>query len=196
MVIGLNGRLKSGKDTTFQIIQELYPHAERVSFADKLKDSAAASLNMSRDSLEKLKNIEDIQLGLIFPASEEYDEIFNEMIEWSMTIREYLQRYGTESHRDVFGTDFWVDQALPLDINHFDRLIVVTDVRFPNEVQRVKDVGGTMWKVERETATAFGAHPSEQDLDSYINVFVDNTGTLDDLRAQVKQLLDRTMVPC
>ena len=196
MVIGLNGRLKSGKDTTFQIIQELYPHAERVSFADKLKDSAAASLNMSRDSLEKLKNIEDIQLGLIFPATEEYDEIFNEMIEWSMTIREYLQRYGTESHRDVFGENFWIDQALPLDVNHFDRLLVVTDVRFPNEVQRVKDVGGTMWKIERETETLFSAHPSEQDLDSYINVFVDNTGTLDDLRTQVKQLLDRTMVPC
>ena len=113
-----------------------------------------------------------------------------------MSIREYLQRYGTESHRDVFGTDFWVDMALPLDTDHSDRLLVVTDVRFPNEVIRVLDLGGVVWKLERETATLHSAHPSEQDLDEWVNVFVDNTGSLDDLRVQVKQLLDRMMVPC
>jgi len=81
MVIGLNGRLKSGKDTTYQIIQELYPHAERVSFADKLKDSAAASLNMPREMLETLKNLEDVKLCLMFPSDETVDDIFNQMME-------------------------------------------------------------------------------------------------------------------
>ena len=30
-----------------------------------------------------------------------------------MTFREFLQRYGTEAHRDVFGKDFWLEYTLP-----------------------------------------------------------------------------------
>jgi hypothetical protein len=49
MLIGLNGRLKSGKDTTFLIIKELHPEAEQVSFAAKLKEAAAASIGLDVD---------------------------------------------------------------------------------------------------------------------------------------------------
>ena len=195
MIIGLNGRLKSGKDTTFSIIQNLYPHAERVSFADKLKDSAAASLNLPRDLMEELKNEEDIKLVFAFPV-EGYDRLYSRVSHYEMNIREYLQRYGTESHREVFGTDFWVDMALPLDIEHSDRLLVVTDVRFPNEAIRVLDLGGQIWKIERETATAHSDHPSEQDLDKWVDVFVDNTGSLDELQEKLVDLTNRMMVPC
>ncbi len=195
MIIGLNGRLKSGKDTTFSLIKELYPHAERISFADKLKDSAAASLNLPREIMEELKNIEEVKLVFGFPTMR-HDALFARVVNWEMNIREYLQRYGTESHREVFGTDFWVDMALPLDIEHDDKLLVVTDVRFPNEARRVLDLGGQVWKIERETVTAHSDHPSEQDLDAWVNVFVDNTGSLDDLREKLKDLTNRMMVPC
>lgn len=195
MIIGLNGRLKSGKDTTFSIIKDLYPHAERVSFADPLKDSAAASLNLPREVMEELKNEEAIRLVFAFPNEDGYDELFTRVVEWEMNIREYLQRYGTESHRDVFGSDFWVDMALPLDIDHKDKLLVVTDVRFPNEAIRVLDLGGTIWKIERETVTAHSDHPSEQDLDKWVDVFVDNSGSLYDLRENLKLLMNRITVP-
>lgn len=196
MVIGLNGKLQSGKDTTYQIIKEFYPHAERISFADKLKDSAAAALNMDRELMEKLKTMEDVNLVLLFPPDDKYLSIFNELRSWKLSMREYLQFYGTEAHREIFNDNFWVDQALPADIDHSDRLIVVTDVRFPNEVIRVLDLGGVVWKLQRVTESRHSAHPSEQDLDVWVNVFVDNTGSIDDLRVKVKQLLDRMMVPC
>jgi len=130
-----------------------------------------------------------------FP-SEGYEILFQQMVDYQMTIREYLQRYGTESHREVFGTDFWVDMALPIDTDHSDKLLVVTDVRFPNEATRVKDLGGQVWKIERETETAHGDHPSEQDLDQWVDVFVDNTGSLYDLRQTLNRLMNRMMVPC
>jgi hypothetical protein len=175
MLIGLNGRLKSGKDTTFNVIKELEPTAERVSFAAKLKESAAASIGLDVDTLEMLKGKED----LFFIAGGVFK--FN--------VRQYLQWFGTEGHREVFGDNFWVDQALPRDLVHDARLIVVTDMRFPNEAQRVIDLGGLTVKVEREVETAHSAHASEQNIDEMIDYFLDNTGTLDDLRESVKGLI-------
>lgn len=183
MIIGLNGRLKSGKDTTFQIIQELYPEAKRVSFADPLKDSAAAALGLPRDKMEWLKGEEDYKYtltknGEIVPGWG-----------WEFNVREYLQRYGTEAHRNVFGDDFWVDMALAPDLDHSKDLLVVTDMRFPNEAQRVLDLDGITVKVEREIETKHSSHPSEQDIDHLIELFLDNTGTLEDLRTNVTELL-------
>lgn len=197
MIIGLNGRLKSGKDTTCEIIKELYAHAERVSFADALKDSAAAALKLDRDVLEELKNLEEISLRIAFVEDDSINEdLFNRVSDWTLTFREYLQLYGTEAHREIFGDNFWVDQVLPVDIDHHDRLLVITDVRFPNEAERVKELGGVIWKIERSTQTRHAEHPSEQNIDSYVDVFVSNNGTKLDLRNNVEKLLNRMMVPC
>lgn len=181
MIIGLNGRLKSGKDTTFGIIQELYPEAKRVSFADPLKDSAAAALGIDRELMEQMKADEDAMWMLFDSAGNAVGPMFN--------TREYLQRYGTEAHREVFGDDFWVDMALAPELDHSNDLLVVTDMRFPNEAQRVLDLGGITVKVVREVETSHSAHPSEQDIDRYIELFLDNTGTLEDLRRNVNDLL-------
>jgi len=181
MIIGLNGRLKSGKDTTYGIIKEFNPEAIRISFAEKLKTSAAASLGIDVDTLEDLKGRED----LFFEMGDRHR--FN--------IRQYLQWYGTEGHRDIFGDDFWVDQALPLDIYHDNKLFVVTDMRFPNEFERVKALHGVRVKVERETATNHGSHASEQNLDHMIDYFLDNTGTIDDLRTNVYNLIVEHIAP-
>lgn len=192
MIIGLNGRLKSGKDTTFKIIQELYPHAERVSFADKLKRSAAAALGVTLDQLEEWKNDEEmtrIEIGRYIegqPAKEDLSLDVRE-VRKSLTVREYLQWYGTEAHREIFGENFWVDAALPMSTDHHRRLLVVTDMRFPNEVYRVKDLSGICVKVERSigTETKFSSHASEQDVDYLMDFFLDNNGSLNDLRINV-----------
>jgi dephospho-CoA kinase len=49
MIIGLNGRMRSGKDTTANILSGLFENVERVGFADKLKDSGAAALLESHE---------------------------------------------------------------------------------------------------------------------------------------------------
>src|SRR5581483_8223489 len=162
MLIGLNGKLKSGKDTTFQMLhdfrkeRDLSPLPERISFADKLKDSAAAVLGIDRHTLDEWKNNEDIYYAprQDFPKGRNFfddiaiaDDISRR---YKFTVREFLQRYGTEGHRDIFGDDFWVDMALPKDLDHSQRLLVVTDMRFPNEARRVKELEGITVKVVRE----------------------------------------------
>jgi hypothetical protein len=110
-------------------------------------------------------------------------------------MRQYLQWYGTEGHRDIFGDDFWVDQALPIDTDHQGRLLVVTDMRFPNEFERVAALGGIRVKVQRETDTNHGEHASEQNLDYMIDRFIDNTGTLKELRANISTVLLDVLLP-
>lgn len=194
MLIGLSGNLRSGKDATFLAIQELYPDAERVSFAEKIKDSAAQSLGISRELMDVLKNHENIHIGIVgstvgmLPTDQA-----SEIAKWSITMREYLQLYGTEGHREIFGDNFWVDQALPADTEHTDRLLVVTDMRFPNEIERVRELGGVCVKVERYSNSNHSNHSSEQNLDNLIDIVLDNTGDLDDLKNEVEDLMEKLL---
>lgn len=182
MIIGLNGRLKSGKDTTFGIIQQIMAEKNhplpviQVSFAKALKASAAASIGSNVVNLENWKGDEEV--GFTRPDGTTF------------TAREYLQWYGTEGHRDLFGDDFWVDQAMPINKNYYDALYVVTDMRFPNEAERVLFLSGRTVKVVREADTKFSAHASEQNIDHMIQYFLDNTSTLDVLKLRVEEMLE------
>lgn len=188
MLLGLNGKLQSGKDTTYGIIKEFYPEAERISFAEKLKQSAAAALNITEEVLEELKNIEVYRYALIGNSISNGPFLVPDIPQFS--VREYLQRVGTEAGRNVFGEDFWVDQALPSNTKHDDKLLVVTDMRFPNEVDRVIELGGITVRVNRFTETAHGNHPSEQIInDAMIDYELDNTGHIEELKIKVKEML-------
>lgn len=172
MIVGVAGRIGAGKDTVFQRAQLLaskfsLPAPERMAFADKLKDSVAALFDLNRADIDRLKMdrharvvIEDKGRGL------------------SMSFRDLLQRYGTEAHRHVFGPDFWVNALLPEGFDHSNRLIFITDMRFPNEAARVRSLGGV-------TVRAFGPesmdasihlHASETALDGWrFDAHINNT---------------------
>jgi hypothetical protein len=115
--------------------------------------------------------------------------------------REALQRYGTEGHRDVFGSDFWVDQVLPHgDTGYVQRayvLIVITDCRFPNEAARVLQQGGEVWRINRDEAKPAGEHASEVPLDDLlVSREIDNNGTLKELEQNLRNALTNArMVP-
>jgi hypothetical protein len=105
--------------------------------------------------------------------------------------RQYLQYYGTEAHRDVFGDDFWVEQVLDTPVTD-GTILVVTDMRFPNEIAGVLDRGGIAVKIRREEADSKPIlHPSEQTLpDDQFDYFLDNNGSLNDLFVNVVDMVD------
>ena len=183
MIIGLNGRMKSGKDTTFHVIKEIYKdsplNVRQVSYAQPIKESAAASLGIDLETLEYLKADENLCFTL-----QDNGDLFK------FNIREFIQRFGTEGHRDIFGENFWVDMALPLDKDYSDALYVVTDMRFPNEVERVISLGGRTVRVMREVESAHSGHRTEQNIDHMIEHFLDNTGSMEDLQTNVIDMLN------
>lgn len=190
MLIAFNGKLKSGKDTAGERLAEMTEwDAIQVSFAKPLKESAAALLDIDPVEWETYKNDPEVRILLADgwrdgPEGYEEPNIIREF-----TAREFLQRYGTESHRDKFGSDFWVKQALddyyPMPGVYF----YVTDCRFINEAEAIKNVGGIVVRVIGEDSDG-DAHISEIGLpDSYIDFEIDNSRRDDDFYA-----LDHTLV--
>ena len=105
-----------------------------------------------------------------------------------MSFRGFLQRYGTEAHRDVFSNDFWLDYTLPVEGFYPGRNIVVTDVRFGNEAERVNQVGGSVVRIYRSMVLTGDPHPSEK-IDFDVDYIIYNNGTLDQLWPKVEEML-------
>lgn len=185
MLIGLSGKAGSGKDTVFERIREVaiemgYPEPERIAFADPLKESVCNLLKINRDQVEYYKNS---------PGGGHLT-----ILGQPMSMREFLQRYGTESHRDVFGEDFWVEASLPYGFVHSGKIVVVTDVRFPNERDRISTVGGETFVVigaeEIVVGDVTGDHSSESGVSGVMRV-IDNTSrdSFDALDDQIRLIL-------
>lgn len=162
MLIGLHGRKQAGKDTVFERATWLMRDVivvERVSFADLLYRSAAASLGVTVAELQVWKADPRVVVTVSKPGPKSIGwtrELANK------TVREYLQSYGTEAHRQVFGTDFWVDQV---DLSHEGRIVMVTDVRFENEARAVIAAGGRVVRVVGPDTGEADGHASEVPLD-------------------------------
>lgn len=170
MIIALNGLGRAGKDTGCRIIQELlYPRpVYREGFADRLKVSAAAALGLPVDVLESLKDTGRITIERREQDPYDHQAAANHTYVQSLGVRRYLERYGTEAHRDVFDQNFWIEAVME---SHYDRLLeertavtVITDSRFPNEAATVLNNDGEIWEIVRPDVSLDSDHPSNQPL--------------------------------
>jgi hypothetical protein len=190
-VIGIHGPSRSGKDTIYKILLEEFPTIkfERQGFADALKISAAKALGCTGS---------DEELIAVMDALKEEGQIHTP---WGkVSGREFLQCYGTEAHRDMFGKDFWLDSVIPdpsmpqLMANGLIRradVLIIPDVRYQNEITRVILSKGEIWKVRRNAQGNNTGHASEQELDANWDVVIDNNGTRDELRGTVRNCFNR-----
>jgi len=112
-----------------------------------------------------------------------------------ITGRRYLQLYGTEAHREVFGDNFWIDQALPDPCapyygrkDPFD-LLVFTDVRYQNEAERIRECGGEVWLIDRPSVEDLPDSHASENIDFHVDTRIINNGTLDDLHDAVDREL-------
>lgn len=218
-LIGFHGRLQSGKDTAFEVIDRQATDnnklAVRHALADPLKMSALRSIGLDKAlqifEIEEVLGVSELlkKSGRITVS---WERLNGTLTSASITGRQFLQFYGTESHRaddlgSSFGMDFWVDNLLPLgevDGNPafwqnfkeswagFADFAVVTDIRFENEAQRILDLGGEVWWIDAETRLGPNeeAHISEQKLsDGYISKALDNNSTLGNFEQEVLNAL-------
>ena len=200
ILIGLNGRRGAGKDTAFSFIQEWANErgvsAHRRGFADALKQSFARlfipdiSVEEAVMWCDELKTEESGSLVSLTWGRLD-DHYTKTSITHQITGRQALQRHGTESHRDVFGEDFWVDALLPIDRISGEEdgwamnfrgplsaeppeICVITDCRFENEAERIRALGGKIWTVARSKLT-LDPHISETPLpDRLIDLCLEN----------------------
>lgn len=200
MIIGLAGKAGTGKDTAGAYLIKQYGF-ERIAFADKLKQSFASLFDIPPWELEKLKNDPTAFVGI--GHHNEPDVLIGDFVMrdgtrthryqpakmWlpirEHTVRKGHQRYGDESHRQVFGYDFWLDVALPVGGYYAGRKIVVTDVRYDNEAERIRELDGRVIQLIRNVE-AVNAHSSEVPISAHlVNISIVNNGTLMELYSKI-----------
>lgn len=182
-VIGFCGYAQSGKDTAASFLTEF--GFRRLAFADALRDSVYA-LN----PIVNVATIGNVEVG--------YNRVQNivDSIGWDRAkvdypeIRALLQRMGTDVAREHYGVNFWVDRVLE-QIDPWNDY-VITDVRFSNEVDAVKSVGGRVVRIYREGVGAVNSHISDTGVDDLeVDFIILNDGDLDTFRERVLAVLSK-----
>lgn len=139
--------------------------------------------------------------GLIGRGLCTYDQAYHQK---DPVVRKLMQEEGTERGRDVFGENLWVDTALAWletasEVWGMENF-VITDCRFPNEIQFVKDLGGKVYHIEAPTRTSQNGlstkaqqHRSETSLDDFADFdgVINNDIGVSDVAEQVLTLLIR-----
>jgi hypothetical protein len=168
MIIGLSGYARSGKDTVAQYLASTYDFSQ-YSFAEPIK-KAVYTLNPKIDKRTHYADIVD-EYGLEAAKSAHPE------------IRRLLQVFGTEVGRKMFGENFWVDLCLN---NIRSERAVISDVRFPNEAEAIRNKGGFVYRINRPNIEAVNTHISETALDDFeFDEVITNSGTLYDLEVLV-----------
>jgi len=152
-VLGLSGWARSGKDSVAEFLEERCGYT-KMSFAQPMKD-ALVTLNPMIDVLDSRVNLKTALGGM------DWDYLKSVSTE----IRPLLQRLGTEVGRQMFSEDFWVDLALKQIPD--GAKVVFADVRFPNEAEAVRKLGGQVWRIERDGFGPANDHISEHALNKY-----------------------------
>ena len=124
-----------------------------------------------------------------------------------MTVRELLQKLCTEAIRDSLHTNAWVNALFSDYLYAPDgeplQNWIITDTRFPNEAQAIKDRGGIIVRVNRNVPIYdnngniksferqyLGVHPSETSLDNWeFDYVLENNGSIDELIEKVDKML-------
>ena len=169
LIIGLAGYAGSGKDTVRAMLEELGFNG--LAFADPIRAVLRELLTSNGITDEYIDSRE-----------------FKEQIipELGVSYRQMAQTLGTEWGRSLHA-DFWLRLAgaYIADITEHQNAMhfCISDVRFVNEAQWVKDRGGVIWRIERPSAVPVRAHRSEQEIYHFTpDLVIDNSGSLDDLR--------------
>lgn len=139
-IIGIVGFIGSGKGTVGLHLTTQH-NFRAVSFASSLKDAVSAIFNWPRDLLEG-----DTQESRQW--REEPDEWWSKKLGRTATPRWILQNIGTDIMRDHFHNNIWI-WSLENRIRSIPQSVVITDVRFENEVKMIRNLNGKIIWVKR-----------------------------------------------
>lgn len=166
MIIGLSGGMGVGKSTAVKLIKEAYftKPVQLFKFAQPLYD------------------IQEYVYNRI-------DEIYTRPKEF-IKDRKLLQWIGTDWGRSTISDSIWID-LWKNDVSSFlnntqEGVVICDDVRFDNEAEAVKTMGGLIIRVtsQRAKERAVGGegikgHPSEAGLSDYlVDSIIENDNTI------------------
>ena len=187
-------------------------------FADKIKDDLSLILNINRGCFDDGKYKDElyyhfttgsfiteknVKFGNIFLIT---NEILNNVtlaqirLEYKddcvIKLRTLMQYYGTEVMRNHIGKEVWVNSTInkAIQLRDYYGFAVIADVRFVNEWQAVRNVGGKIVHVVRGRLEDKVEHSSEYITSSSSDYEIENNGNLMGLFYKVLEFVKEEMV--
>lgn len=209
MIIGISGFIGSGKDTVADYLVNFHSF-RRESFAGTLKDAVAYIFGWDRQLLEgRTKESREWR--------ERVDVWWAERLDMPhLTPRWILQHFGTDVCRMSFHDDIWI-ASLENKLRKTTDSVVISDVRFPNEIKAIRNQGGKIirvtrggnphwykiaeivnrgpefnlsWQLYKNLLDAYNVHPSEYSwVGTEFDVVLENHNTIDELYNNIKSLV-------
>jgi hypothetical protein len=167
--IGLSGKKESGKTTVTRTIQEARPWFEERTFAGPLKEIVKIAFNWED------KNLID------GPDKETVDP------RWGFAPRFPLQHMGTEYFRNTYDKWFWIKNLKHRLEKDNPTDLIISDVRFPEEIEFIRSSGGQVWRIDRPGHVNKDQHASETALDNRTDwdYLIVNDGSLEELKNKI-----------
>ncbi len=198
MIIGICGLIGAGKDTAADYLVNFHEF-RRDSFAATLKDAVASVFGWDRELLEgRTKTAREWR--------EQIDTWWAARLNMpNLTPRLALQLWGTEVCRRGFHDEIWI-ASVENKIRQSKDNIVISDCRFPNEIDSIRRAGGRVIRITRGQNPDWFAvarrnpelmsiqypevHASEYSWAATdFDFVIDNNGSIEDLYAQLKNLV-------
>ncbi len=198
LLIGLTGPAGSGKDSAADALVHLAGFT-KVAFADALRAEVCAAFGVplqyltARDTkehpIQALALSRCMVMGFLATLREQQLDLDEDA---PRSARQIMQWWGTEFRR-ARDENYWIARAVQRikRLHKQGKSVVLTDVRFPNEADAIRALGGVVWQVWRPGAeVAEGAHASETHGREFGPEYViDNDEGLDELRIEVAATL-------
>lgn len=182
MIIGIGHRREVGKDLFGQMLQSELAyrkpdlHVVRTAFADPI-----------------YKICNELYGWAGFKSKDYYDhhkeEKENKIIEpIGKTARQILIDMGTPAVRKQVWDGTWLHYALNIKAD----LIIITDLRFPNEFQAIKDKNGLCVRIERDVPRVIDPFDPDNQLINQEgwDALILNTGTKRELSEHVERFVE------
>jgi hypothetical protein len=159
-LVGISGKAGSGKSTAAQVLIDA--GWTRVKMAGPFKDMLRA-IGLTDAHIEG--DLKEVPCDLL----------------QGQTPRHAMITLGTEWGRDIIGANLWIDLAARRIKGALDAgcSVVVDDIRFDNEADVIRDLGGCTVRIERASGVAVD-HKSEAGVVSDIEY--ENNGSVAGLR--------------
>ena len=194
-------------------IRRLFSSTQIEKFGGKLKDMVCILLNCTREQLEdrefKESSLSENWWYYKFQSwtskyriisKKEWNSLKDNQKEYydlvKTTPRLLLQLMGTDCGREILHPDVWVNatlepykQQLKENSTKYNDW-VISDVRFPNEVESIEELGGIVIRIERDSVIpAEEEHESETALDNYpFKYILKNNGTKEELLEKIYKI--------
>lgn len=166
MIIAFTGKKGSGKSTASEFL-----NFTKINFKDSLVEEVQQNFPKLIKELQTLYGIKDI------------------FVEKPTLARLLLQEYGTDVRRGD-NPEYWTTKWLNKAEN--EENVVTDDVRFVNEAQAVRALGGKIYRIVREGGEK-DTHISETEMDTIdVDGTIYNNGSITDLKKQITKLYAKT----